>query len=307
MPQKHRLLITIGGPTAVGKTALTAQLAADFSSVVISCDSRQIYREMSIGTAVPEPEHLTKTQHYFIQTHSIHQPLNANDFGTLARQQLSELFRHYQIVFMTGGSGLYIDAVLKGIDDIPSPDQSIRAQIQSKIDQGLIEELQQELKSVDPEYFSKIDIQNPRRLLRGLEVFYTCGIPLSAFLGKDKHRPFYSALIVLEMQRDLLYHRINQRVDKMVESGIVDEALQLYPHKNLQALQTVGYQELFEFFDHKISLEEAITKIKNNTRQFARKQDNWFRRYDEAFRFQWNNYSGIKKLISTMIENFPRA
>ncbi|HON19244.1 MAG TPA: tRNA (adenosine(37)-N6)-dimethylallyltransferase MiaA, partial [Salinivirgaceae bacterium] len=260
--------------------------------------------EMCIGTAVPEPEYRAMAPHFFVQSHSIFQPINANDFGELVRDKLKELFKSYPIVFMVGGSGLYIDAVVRGIDDIPSPDPQIRTQLQNRIEQGELSKLQEELKCFDPLYFSRIDIQNPRRILRGLEVYYSCGKPLSSFLGSHKERWFQSVILVLEMDRERLYQRINQRVIRMIEQGLVAEAQGLYSHKEKHALQTVGYQELFDFFDKKITLDQAIEKIQKNTRQFARKQENWFRRYDEAIRVNAQHDSSIQRVVEVIAENY---
>ncbi len=295
--KKKGLLLTITGPTASGKTALAVEIAKELQTAIISCDSRQVYREMCIGTAVPEAEFLDAVKHHFIQTTSIQEPINANDFGLSVRDKLDELFQEHNTVVMVGGSGLYIDSVLKGIDDIPSPDPNVRCEIQRKIDEGRIDELRAELFRVDPIYYNSIDIQNPRRVLRGLEVYETTGVPLSSYLGNKQNRDFASAMIVLELDRGKLYSKINQRVDHMMEQGLIKEAESVYEHRNLTSLQTVGYQELFEYFDGTINLNEAIEKIKNNTRQYARKQETWFRRYDEAFRISALEKSRIMKLI----------
>ena len=293
----NKLLLTVTGPTAVGKTSLAVEIAQKLNTEIISCDSRQVYKEMRIGTAVPELEHLQAIPHHFIQFRSVEEPLNANDFGILAREKLTQLFEKHNVVVMVGGSGLYIDSVLKGIDNIPSPDPSIREQIQQQITNGELLKLQSELKSVDPTYYEQIDIQNPRRIMRGLEVYRTCGTPISQFLTNKSERDFQAATIVLELDRNELYDKINRRVDIMVEEGLIKEAEYLFPFRDLSSLQTVGYQELFSYFKGEISLEEAIQRIKNNSRQYARKQETWFRRYDSAFRINALQKKGTFKLV----------
>ena len=298
LEKKSKLLLTITGPTAVGKTAVAVDIAQQLGTEIISCDSRQMYKEMSIGTAVPEIDELKAVPHHFIQTHTIFDPVNANSFGVNAHVKLADLFEKHKVVVMVGGSGLYIDAILKGIDDIPSPTPEIRAAIQEKIDNGQLQELQEQLRNIDPIYFSKIDIQNPRRILRGLEVYFSTGKPLSTFLTSTSiEREFSSAVIVLEMERETLYQRINARVDLMIANGLEKEALQLVANKDLTSLKTVGYQEFFEYFEGNCSYNEAVTRIKNNTRSYARKQETWFRRYESAFRLDSNKRKSIKKLV----------
>ncbi|MGI6479672.1 MAG: tRNA (adenosine(37)-N6)-dimethylallyltransferase MiaA [Salinivirgaceae bacterium] len=299
----NNLLITITGPTAIGKTDIAVEIAQQLDTEIISCDSRQVYKEMRIGTAVPEQSQLEQVKHNFIQYTSVQNPLNANDFGIAANRKLSELFKVNRTVVMVGGSGLYIDAVLGGIDDIPSPKKEIREELQRKIDNGELFQLQKELQEADPQFYSTIDINNPRRILRGLEVYKTTGKPLSSFVGKQEGRLYKSAIIVLEMERDTLYDRVNRRVDIMIEHGLVDEAKKLIPYKSLSSLQTVGYQELFEHFDGSVSLEKAIEKIKSNTRQYVRKQENWFRRYDGAFRICAEQKVSICKLVGELTAN----
>ena len=296
----NKLLITITGPTAVGKTSLAVDIALQLNCEIISCDSRQIYKEMQIGTAVPEPEHLQAIQHHFVQCCSVTTPLNANDYGIMARKKLDNLFETYNTVVMVGGSGLYIDSVLKGIDNIPSPDPIIRERIQQQINSGKLSKLQSELKSIDPDYYNHIDIQNPRRILRGLEVFFSCGIPISKFLTKKSERNFKSAMIVLELDRTELYNKINQRVEIMMYQGLLKEAEEVFKFAHLTSLQTVGYQELFSFFKQEISLKEAIEKIKDNSRKYARKQETWFRRYDGAFRINALKKVKLIKLINEL-------
>lgn len=294
---KNKLLLVVTGPTAVGKTSLAIDLAKHLSTEIISCDSRQIYSEMSIGTAVPNKEQLNEVKHHFIQAQSVKHPINASDYGIEAQKKIAELFKHHQTVVVTGGSGLYLDSIIKGIDQIPSPLPQIRAELQKKIYEGKIVELQNELQSVDTDYFKIIDIKNPRRLLRGLEVYYTTGKPLSHFLINTPNTPFKTAMIVLEINRERLYSRIDQRVDAMISEGLIDEVKNLRSFKTSTPLQTVGYQELFEYFDHQISLDNAIEKIKYNTHKYARKQETWFRRYNGAFRINATAQHEILKLV----------
>ncbi|HPW65915.1 MAG TPA: tRNA (adenosine(37)-N6)-dimethylallyltransferase MiaA [Salinivirgaceae bacterium] len=299
----NNLLITITGPTAIGKTDIAIEIAQLLNTEIISCDSRQVYKDMQIGTAVPEQSQLRRVKHNFIQYTSVQNPLNANDFGIAVNKKLSELFKVNKTVVMVGGSGLYIDAVLGRIDDMPSPIKGIREELQRRIDNGELLQLQNELQEADPQFYSAIDINNPRRVMRGLEIYKTTGKPVSSFIGKQEKRFYKSAIIVLEMERNTLYDRVNRRVDMMIEQGLVDEAKKLIPYKNLSSLQTVGYQEIFEYFDGSVLLEKAIENIKNNTRQYVRKQENWFRRYDGAFRICAKQKSSIHKLVSELTAN----
>ncbi len=301
--EPNNLLITITGPTAVGKTDIAVEIAQQLGTEIVSCDSRQVYKEMQIGTAVPEQFHLELIKHNFIQCATIQNPLNANTFGIMANEKLLELFKKHKTVIMVGGSGLYIDSVLGLIDNIPSATKEIREEIQIRIDRGELNQLKKELLQADPQFYNKIDTNNPRRILRGLEVYKATGKPISHFMGKNKKRTFKSAIIVLEMERNALYHRVNTRVDMMVGQGLVDEAKALIPFKDLTSLQTVGYQELFEYFDGKATLEQAIENIKSNTRQYVRKQENWFRRYDNAFRICAGQKKSIHKLVCEFVKN----
>ena len=297
----ENLLLIITGPTAVGKTDLAVEVATRLNSEVVSCDSRQVYREMSIGTAVPNESQRIAVNHHFIQTETVTAPFSANSFGLMAREKIKSFFKTNPTVVMTGGSGLYIDAIINGIDDIPQPNLKIRDEIQKKIDSGMIHELQNELKNIDPDYYNSIDIQNHRRIMRGLEVFYTSGQPISQFLTNTPQKSFRTAMIVLETDRAILYKRINERVDSMIKQGLIDEAQRLIVYKNFSSLQTVGYQELFAFFENRNSLIESIEKIKSNTRRYARKQETWFRRYNGAFRIAANAKKQIFKLIAEII------
>lgn len=304
-------LISIIGPTAIGKTALSIKLAQRFGCEIISCDSRQFFKEMNIGTAVPNQEELAGSPHHFIQNKSIFENYSVGDFENDALRKLEELFKKNNVQIMVGGSGLYVDAVLKGFDDFPEIDLKIREEINQKYDVQGIEFLQENLKELDPDYYSKIEtenpqtLQNPQRMKRFVEVCLGTGKPYSSFIGKRKNeRNFTPIIIGLEADREIMYDRINKRVDIMINEGLLEEAKNLYPNKKLNALQTVGYRELFDYFDGKISLEEAIEQIKTNTRRFAKRQMTWFKRTEHVnwFDFQ-NNTTEIISLIDKIIHN----
>ena len=300
-------LITIIGPTAIGKTALSIALAQHFGCDIISCDSRQFFKEMKIGTAVPSDEELAGATHHFIQNKSIFESYSVGDFEQEALSKLKELFQKNNIQIMVGGSGLYVDAVLKGFDDFPDIDNSIRDEINAKIDDLGIEYLQEQLQKLDSEYYNKLSVenpqtlQNPQRMKRFVEVCIGSGKPYSSFIGKRKNvRNFTPIVIGLEADRDVMYDRINQRVDIMLNEGLLAEAQSLYPNKHLNALQTVGYRELFDYFDKKTTLEFAIEQIKMNTRRFAKRQITWFKRTENV---SWFDYLTDRKEIITTIES----
>ena len=300
-------LITIIGPTAIGKTALSIKLAQHFNCAIISCDSRQFFKEMKIGTAVPNAEELAAAPHYFIQNKSIFEPYSVGDFESEALQQLDKLFQENPIQIMVGGSGLYVDAVLKGFDEFPDIDASVRDKINTHYDELGIQYLQNTLKELDPDYYQKINtenpqtLQNPQRMKRFVEVCVGTGKPYSSYIGKRKNQRNFTPIIIgLEADREQMYERINMRVDIMLQQGLIEEAYSLYPHKNLNALQTVGYRELFDYFDNKITLEFAIEEIKKNTRRFAKRQLTWFKRLENAhwFDFKTNTTSIIDYIQS---------
>lgn len=299
--KKTNTLITIVGPTAIGKTALSIQLATHFNASIISFDSRQFFKEMSIGTAVPEKEELNAATHYFIQNKSIFEEYNVGHFEREALQQLDELFAQNSIQVMLGGSGLYANAVLNGLDDFPEIDSSIREQLQKDLQEKGIEYLQSQLKILDLESFETIAIDNPHRIMRALEICIGTQKPYSSFKNKEKKaRNFNTIQIGLTAERAEIYDRINQRVDIMMEKGLLEEAKQLYPHKNLNALQTVGYRELFDFFDGNSSLEFAISEIKKNTRRFAKRQLTWFRKDETIHWFDYKTPS--QEIIHAILE-----
>src|SRR5690606_28874063 len=264
---KKPLLICVVGPTAIGKTSLAIKLAQAFSTEIISADSRQFFKEMKIGTAVPSAEELSTVPHHFIQNKSIFDDYSVGDFERDAIALLNFLFEKNEIVIMVGGSGLYVDAVVKGLDIFPDVPSKIREQLNSELQIKGIDTLQNELKKVDHTYFQKVDIHHPHRLVRALEIYRASGKPYSSFLKKESAtRNFETLFIGLTSEKEIIYNRINLRVDTMIEGGLIAEAKSLYPHKEKNALQTVGYRELFEYFDGNISKEEAISEIKKNTR-----------------------------------------
>src|SRR5690606_3258522 len=279
MPTKRPLLICVIGPTAIGKTAFAIKLAKAVSTEIISADSRQFYREMSIGTAVPSDSELASVKHHFIQNKSIFEDYSVGDFERDCIEFLNDFFKRNNIAVMVGGSGLYVDAVVNGLDIFPEIPSEIRERLNEELKEKGIEALQNELKKVDPSYFEKVDIQNPHRLIRALEIYRATGKPYSSFLKNEtSQRNFDTIFIGLTAERETIYNRINLRVDKMVEAGLIEEAKSLYVHKEKNALQTVGYRELFEYFDGNFSKEEAISEIKKNTRRFAKRQNTWFKK-----------------------------
>ena len=300
-------LITIIGPTAIGKTALSIDLAQHFGCDIISCDSRQFFKEMKIGTAVPNDEELASATHHFIQNKSIFESYSVGDFEQEALSKLKELFQKNNIQIMVGGSGLYVDAVLKGFDDFPDIDDLVRNEINTKYDELGFEYLQEQLQKLDSEYYQKLQtknpqtLQNPQRMKRFVEVCIGSGKPYSSFIGKRKNsRNFTPIIIGLEADREVMYNRINQRVDIMLNEGLLAEVQTLYPNKHLNALQTVGYRELFDYFDGKTTLEFAIEQIKMNTRRFAKRQITWFKRTENV---SWFDYLTDRKEIIKTIES----
>ncbi len=302
-------LITIIGPTAIGKTSLSIVLAQHFGCEIISCDSRQFFKEMKIGTAVPNNDELAAATHHFIQNKSIFESYSVGDFEQEAIAKLNELFEKSNIQIMVGGSGLYVDAVLKGFDDFPDIDAKVREQINLDYDQYGIDYLQKQLQELDKVYFKKISLenpqtlQNPQRMKRFVEVCLGTGKPYSSFLNQKRNtRNFTPILIGLEAERDVMYNRINQRVDIMIDEGLLEEAKNLYPNKHLNALQTVGYRELFDYFDGSTSLDFAIEEIKKNTRRFAKRQLTWFKRTENVVWFDYlASRDGIIELIEKVV------
>lgn len=277
-----KTLLVIVGPTAVGKTALAIKLAVQFNTVIISADSRQFYREMSIGTAKPSHEELSSVKHYFINSHSINESFTAGDFEKQSLALLDDLFKIHNVVILAGGSGLYVKAVCEGFDEFPETGTQIREKLNNEFSENGIEVLQEKLKIADPAYYQTVDINNPQRLIRALEVYESTGIPYSVYRKSILNtRAFNIVKLGLNLPRPVLYERINERVDIMVKQGLIAEVQSLLPFRNLNPLNTVGYTELFDFFDGKTDLNTAISSIKQNTRRFAKRQLTWFRKDKE--------------------------
>jgi len=289
MPQapKTKTLISVVGPTVIGKTALAIQLAQHFGTEIISADSRQFFREMAIGTAKPSPAELAAAKHHFIDSHSVSQLFSTGDFEVEGLKKLDEIFRKHDVAIMAGGSGLYVNALINGLDDMPDIDLSIREKLNKQFEEEGLSVIQNQLAEVDPEYFAKVDQQNPQRMIRGLEVYLSTGQKLSSMLSATKkERPFNIIKIGLNTDRAVLYDRINRRVDQMMADGLVEEVKLLTPFRKYNALNTVGYSELFDYLDGKITLEDAVASIKQNTRRFAKRQLTWFRRDEEVNWFE---------------------
>jgi tRNA dimethylallyltransferase len=292
---KNKYLAIVLGPTASGKTDIAIQVAEIFNTEIISADSRQLYKELKIGTAVPDQDQLDRVSHHFIRTISVHDYYNASMYEMDVLKVLTRLFIDKDIVVMAGGSGMYIDAVCHGIDDLPAIDPKVRENLVQRFKNEGIESLRLELKTLDPGYYLKADLKNPKRILKALEIYYMTGIPYSAFLsGQKKERPFKIIKIGLNPDRKDLYDRINMRVDKMIETGLVDEAKSYYGIKDCNALNTVGYKEIYDYLDGTITLEQAVSLIKRDTRRYARRQLTWFRK-DKTIR--WFGSADIRQII----------
>lgn len=300
-------LITIIGPTAIGKTSLSIALAKHFKCDILSCDSRQFFKEMRIGTAVPNKDELAVAAHHFIQNKSISEHYSVGDFEKEAIAKLDELFMKNPIQIMVGGSGLYVDAILKGFDEFPEIENLIREKINADFEEFGINYLQQKLKELDLDFYTKTKLENPQtlenpqRMKRFLEVCIGTGKPYSSFLKQKKNQRNFTPIIIgLEADRKIMYDRINERVDIMIDEGLVEEAKNLLPSQQLNALQTVGYRELFDYFEGSISLDSAIEEIKKNTRRFSKRQLTWFKRTENA---KWFDYLTDRKIIIEYIDS----
>ena len=301
----NKTVIVITGPTAVGKTALSIELAEKFGTEIISADSRQFYRELTIGTAKPSEEELSRVPHHFINNISIHQEYNAGKYDQEVQVKLQQLFQKYDVVLLVGGSGMYINAVCNGFDALPEANPFIRDQIIHRFEQEGIVALQQWIAQLDPDYASQVDINNPRRLARAIEVCLTTGKSYSELrIGSEKQRPYNIIKLALVANRDALYQQINKRVDTMMQQGLLSEVESLLPYKKLNALNTVGYKELIAYLEHSYSLERAIELIKQNTRNYAKRQLTWLKRDSELIyvdRTQMNTiYDYLHKLCSQL-------
>ncbi|SNC60771.1 tRNA dimethylallyltransferase [Hymenobacter gelipurpurascens] len=286
-------LLVISGPTAVGKTDLCVRLAQHLHTEIVSADSRQFFRELTIGTAKPTPEEMQGVPHHFIDSHSIQEEYNAGRFEQDALSLLQELFRKHQVVILTGGSGLYLKAVTEGFDDMPAALPEVREQLQQELAEGGLGPLVDELARLDPITYDRIDRQNHQRVLRALEISRSTGQPFSSFHGKKKaaERPFRIVKVALNREREELYQRIDQRMDQMLAGGLEAEARALYPFRHHNALQTVGYKELFDYFEGHYDYAEAVRLLKRNSRHYAKRQLTWLRRDPE---YHWMHPAEVK-------------
>jgi len=290
-----KLLVIIAGPTASGKTRLAIDLALHFNTEIVSADSRQFFRELSIGTAKPSTDELSLVKHHFINSHSVSETITAGKFGEAAVELLNSLFQKKDVVIVAGGSGLYIDALLNGLDDLPSANQELREKLNGIFLQDGITALREKLKETDPVSWSKIDLNNPRRIIRALEVTLSSGKPYSSFLrNKGKSAEWDWLIAGISWPREELYKRINDRTGKMISDGLLDETKNVIQYRGKNALSTVGYREMFDHIDGKISLEEATGLIAQHTRNYAKRQLTWFRKYPEMI---WINPGEESKLV----------
>ena len=288
-------LIVIVGPTAIGKTAAAIEVARQLQTEIVSCDSRQFYKELDIGVARPSPEELAAAKHHFIACRSVTEPYNAFDYEHDALNTLSTIFETHDTAVAVGGSGLYVDALCNGINLLPDPTPELRAELSQKIANGHLDELLGELQRLDPEYYAIVDRQNPMRIQRALETIYTSGQPYSSLIGKKlPQRPFDIVKIGLQCERTELKERIYRRVDMMMGQGLLDEVHSLLPFRSLNTLNTVGYKEVFEYLDDRCTIGQATTNIKNHTWQYAKKQLTWLKRYDEI---KWVDRKKIDEIL----------
>lgn len=302
MPQKT--LIVVVGPTAIGKTELAISLAKFYQTAIISADSRQFFKEMQIGTAKPSAEELAEATHYFIDSHSVKTLFSTGDFEIEAIQKIEELFKTHDVVIMAGGSGLYVDAVCKGLDKLPDINLTIRESLNHQFEAEGIEPIKAQLAFLDPAYFSKVDQSNPQRMIRGLEVVLSTGQKLSSFLTANKKtRSFNIIKIGLNTDRTLLYDRINKRVDRMMEAGLLAEVESLQSYRQYNALNTVGYSELFAFLDGTSDLPTAVAMIKQNTRRFAKRQLTWFRKDADTTWFEPDQSEDVLAFLQDRLGN----
>jgi tRNA dimethylallyltransferase len=291
-------LIVLIGPTGVGKTELSLSLAECFHTCIVSADSRQLYRDLPIGTAAPTPEQLARVEHHFVGTLGLTDYYSAAQYEADVMKKLEELFREREAVVMTGGSMMYVDAVCKGIDDIPTVDEETRTLMMARYEKEGLEALAQELRLLDPEYYRIVDLKNPKRVIHALEICYMTGRTYTSFRTQSqKERPFRIVKVGLTRPREELYDRINRRVDLMMSEGLEEEARRVYPHKEYNSLNTVGYKELFKYFDGEWTREFAIEKIKQNSRIYSRKQMTWFKRDEQIRWFHPDEKEAIIKYI----------
>lgn len=305
MSSKRGTLIVVVGPTGSGKSALAVTLAQHYDAPVISTDSRQFFRGLAIGTAQPTAEELAAAKHYFIADREVEDDNNCGKYETEALTLLDELFQQHDYVVAVGGSGLYIQALCEGMDNLPEGDDELRSELKARLETEGLESLAMQLRELDPSYADVVDLQNPARVMRALEVCLTTGRPYSEQRsGERRERPFNIVKVGTDMPRDVLYERINLRVDMMVEQGLIEEARTMYPKRHLNALQTVGYRELFDHFDGKCTMDEAIELVKRNSRRYAKRQMTWFRRDAEI---GWFSPNDINSIVAFIDEKYLKA
>jgi len=299
---ERKLLVVIAGPTAVGKTPLCIELSREFRTEIVSCDSRQFFKEMLIGTAAPGEAELTAVKHHFIKHLSIHDAYDVSRYETDALHLLDDLFSRHRLAILTGGSGLYINAVCQGFDDVPDADPILRQELKAELENRGISALQEQLKRLDPDYYEFVDKSNPNRLLRAIEVCLITGRPFSQIRkGEKKQRPFAVLKIALNREREELFARINERTEQMMARGLLDEVRNLQHFRHLNALKTVGYRELFDFLDEKCTLAQAIENIKTNTRRYAKRQLTWFKKDKDYHWFHPDQKNEIIGLIRSYL------
>lgn len=297
-----RHLIIITGPTAVGKTELSIKLAQHLGTEIISADSRQIYKELKIGVARPSEKELREVPHHFIGSHSIHESFTVADYELLANEKIEDLFHVKNYVICAGGTGLYLKSLINGLDRIPRIDPSISLELQDLFEKKGLEYLQAKLSNLDPEYFEKVDLNNSRRLIRALEVYYGTGRKFSDWrTEKSKKLPYQVHYFVLDRPREELYDRINARVDQMIQMGLLEEVKQLFKYRNLRSLQTVGYSEFFQYLEEKVDYDFALDKVKQHTRNYAKRQLTWFRGVPQAV---WKSASDtdVKDILDSIVD-----
>ncbi|OEK00341.1 tRNA (adenosine(37)-N6)-dimethylallyltransferase MiaA [Roseivirga sp. 4D4] len=298
-----KYLISVVGPTAVGKTSVSIQLAQALKTEVLSADSRQFYRELEIGTAKPDAEELIKVPHHFINSLSINDSYDVGQYESEALKKLDELFKEHDAVILVGGSGLFVDAVCNGLDDLPEVKKGVREALNNEFKRNGLEKLNEELKSLDPEYHLIVDQKNPQRVIRALEVIRSTGKSFSSFRKrKPAPRPFEVISIGLELDRQVLYDRIDSRMDQMIAAGLFEEAERFLPYSELNALQTVGYTEIFGFLKGRYDQEEAVRLLKRNSRRYAKRQLTWFKRNENTQWFDPNDYTKIEAFVMSKLE-----